>query len=541
MTIRRFGRQALLVGALAVTVGAAACSSGAGSSSSATTTPAMAVDATGPAELTAKLAAIEADPRYAKSDWGYVVLDQETGEVLASQAPERMFDAGSTMKTFAISSALKAWGPDKTFTTPIYEQGTRNGSTLDGNLVLVGSGDLTLGLRAEPDGGLSYENLPELNHSYATVGLPGAVEPKGDPLGVLDEMAAKVKAAGITEVNGDVVVDDRLFQPWKSPDGLVSPIWVNENLIDIEVTPGAAAGNATSIDWRPRTASYTVENQTTTVASDGNTALKVEEPTPGKLVITGTVQAGQSPTLAVKEIDDPAAFARTALIEALQKAGVTVTASPTGANPAGKLPAKDSYAAADKVTEHVSTDLAAYVKLIMKVSYNRGADLMACLAAVKAGSDDCEKGVAEMVNTAATLGVPKDSIFPFDGAGSNDQDRLTTMALATAYREAVGASYGKVLFDSLPILGKDGTLANVLTDSPAAGKVQMKTGNRVAGTPADQIIVLGNSLAGYIEAASGRKLTIAVAVGNVPIASTAEFEKVTADQAQMVVEVQQAF
>lgn len=541
MTIRRFGRQALLIGALAVTVGAAACSSGSGSSSSATTTPAMAVDATGPAELTAKLAAIEADPRYAKSDWGYVVLDQETGEVLASQAPERMFDAGSTMKTFAISSALKAWGPDKTFTTPIYEQGTRNGSTLDGNLVLVGSGDLTLGLRAEPDGGLSYENLPELNHSYATVGLPGAVEPKGDPLGVLDEMAAKVKAAGITEVNGDVVVDDRLFQPWKSPDGLVSPIWVNENLIDIEVTPGAAAGEATSIDWRPRTASYTVENQTTTVASDGDTALKVEETTPGKLVITGTVQAGQSPTLAVKEIDDPAAFARTALIEALQKAGVTVTASPTGANPAEKLPAKDSYEDADKVTEHVSTDLAAYVELIMKVSYNRGADLMACLAAVKAGSDDCEKGVAEMVNTAATLGVSKDSIFPFDGAGSNDQDRLTTMALATAYREAVGASYGKVLFDSLPILGKDGTLANVLTDSPAAGKVQMKTGNRVAGTPADQIIVLGNSLAGYIEAASGRKLTIAVAVGNVPIASTAEFEKVTADQAQMVVDVQQAF
>jgi D-alanyl-D-alanine carboxypeptidase/D-alanyl-D-alanine-endopeptidase (penicillin-binding protein 4) len=541
MTIRRFRRRALLVGALALTVGAAACSSSSGGASSATTTPATAADATGPADLTAKLTAIESDPRYAKSDWGYVVLDQETGEVLASQAPERMFDAGSTMKTFAISAALDAWGPDKTFTTPIYEQGTRNGSTLDGNLVLVGSGDLTLGLRAEPDGSLAYENLPELDHSYATVGLPGAVEPKGEPLAVLDEMAAKVKAAGITQVNGDVVVDDRLFTPWKAPDGLISPIWVNENLIDIEVTPGAASGDATSIDWRPRTASYTVENQTTTVASDGDTALKVEEPTPGKLVITGTVQAGQPPTLAVKEIDDPAAFARTALIEALQRAGVTVTASPTGANPVGKLPAKDSYAEADKVTEHVSTDLAAYVTLIMKVSYNRGADLMACLAAVKAGSDDCEKGVAEMVDTAATLGVAKDSIFPFDGAGSNDQDRLTTMALATAYREAVGASYGKVLFDSLPILGKDGTLANVLTDSPAAGKVQMKTGNRVAGTPADQIIVLGNSLAGYIEAASGRKLTIAVAVGNVPIPTAAEFEKVTADQAQMVVDVQQAF
>lgn len=540
MTIRRFGRKALLIGVLMVTVGAAACSSSSSGSSS-TTTVAPSVGTTGPADLTAELLKIESDPKYAQSDWGYVVMDQETGEILASQAPNRMFDAGSTMKTFAVSSALKAWGNDHTLTTPLYQQGTRNGATLDGNLVLVGGGDLTLGLRAEPDGGLSYENLPELNHSYATVGLPGAVEPKGDPLGVLDQMAAAVKAAGITEVKGDVVVDDRLFKAWESPDGLISPIWVNENLIDIEVTPGAAANDATSIDWRPKTATYTVENQTKTVASDGNTALKVEEPTPGKLVITGTVQAGQSPTLMVKEIDDPSAFARTALIEALQRAGVTVAASPTGANPAEKLPAKDSYTAGDKVFEHVSTELSDYITLIMKVSYNRGADLMACLAAVKKGSDDCEQGMVAMVETAETLGVDKNAIFPFDGAGSNDQDRLTPLALATAYREAVGTPYGQVLFNALPVLGKDGTLANVLTDSPAAGKVQMKTGNRVAGTPADQIIVLGNSLAGYIEAASGRKLTIAVAVGNVPIASTAEFEKVTADQAQMVVDVQQAF
>jgi D-alanyl-D-alanine carboxypeptidase/D-alanyl-D-alanine-endopeptidase (penicillin-binding protein 4) len=92
-----------------------------------------------------------------------------------------------------------------------------------------------------------------------------------------------------------------------------------------------------------------------------------------------------------------------------------------------------------------------------------------------------------------------------------------------------------------PILGKDGTLANVLPDSPAAGKVQMKTGNLVAGTSADQIIMLGNSLAGYIEAKSGRQLTFMVGVSNVPIATPAEFEQVTADQATIAAAIQQAF
>ena len=91
----------------------------------------------------------------------------------------------------------------------------------------------------------------------------------------------------------------------------------------------------------------------------------------------------------------------------------------------------------------------------------------------------------------------------------------------------------------MPILGVDGTLANVLVDSPAAGHAQIKTGNRVVGTAADQLIVLGNSLAGYVQAQSGRRVVIMIAVGNVPIDSVTEFEGVTADQARMVEAIQQ--
>lgn len=501
---------------------------------------ALAAAATGPAELTKTLVGIEQGPRYAHSDWGYQVIDRQSGEVLASQDPQRLFDAGSTMKTFAVSTALEHLGADTVFKTPVYKAGTQNGATLDGNLVMVASGDLSFGLRKQPDGSLQYENLPQLDHSYATVGLPGAVEPSGDPLSALDELAASVKAAGITQVNGDVVVDDRLFDAIKWPDGLVAPMWVNENLIDIQVTPGAGAGAATTIDWRPKTASYSVTTEATTVDSKETTELKVEETSPGKLVVKGKIAANQ-PTLVVSEIKDPSAFARTAFIEALQRAGVTVTATPTGTNPSALLPAKGSYQAADKLGEHTSADLAAYIKLIMKVSYNRGADLMTCLTAVKLGSTDCSDGLAAEVKTATGLGVDKDTVFPFDGAGSDDQSRVSPPALTTMYKGTLGTPYGQVLYDALPILGKDGTLANTEANSPAAGKVRMKTGNRVAGTAAGQIIVLGNSLAGYVEAKSGRQLVIMVAVSNVPIATTAEFEQVTNDQAAMVVAIQQAY
>ena len=109
---------------------------------------------TGPAELTAAIDEIENKAQYESTDWGYIAIDQKTGEVLASQNPDKMLDPGSTMKGFSVSAALDAYGPDHTFVTPLYKAGTVRGDTLDGNLVLVGAGDLSLGLRAEPNGSL---------------------------------------------------------------------------------------------------------------------------------------------------------------------------------------------------------------------------------------------------------------------------------------------------------------------------------------------------------------------------------------------------
>ena len=284
---------------------------------------------TGPTDLTTALLAIEQGPRYQQSDWGYLVLDQKTGEVLASQSPVRMFDAGSTMKTFAVSAALEHYGNDYVFRTPVYRAGTQSGDTLNGNLVLVGSGDLSFGLRKQPDGSLYYENLPELDHSYANVGLPGAVEPPGDPLGALDELAASVRAAGVTRVNGDVVIDDRLFMLTTARRPRLAHLGQREphrhrGHARLRGRPGDDDRLATQDSF------YTVETQATTVDAKETTALEVTEPTPGHLVVTGKIAAGNTPTLVVKEITDPSAFARTAFIEVLQRAGVTVTATPTG-------------------------------------------------------------------------------------------------------------------------------------------------------------------------------------------------------------------
>ena len=113
--------------------------------------------------------------------------------------------------------------------------------------------------------------------------------------------------------------------------------------------------------------------------------------------------------------------------------------------------------------------------------------------------------------------------------------------MATFYRNVQRAPYAQAFTDALPILGKDGTLANVMTDSPLAGKAQLKTGNRGAGTPAGQGIVLGNSLAGYVQGDSGRKFVVMIAMDNMPFDTFEQFLTVTQDQAEAVAAMQAAF
>jgi D-alanyl-D-alanine carboxypeptidase/D-alanyl-D-alanine-endopeptidase (penicillin-binding protein 4) len=494
--------------------------------------------ASGAAKVVKAIDRIEHEPIYRQSDWGYTIMEQGSGRVLASQNAAKMFDPGSTMKSYSVSTALRMYGPNYRFHTPVYRVGPVTGGTLEGNLVLVGKGDLTFGLRERPDGTLYYENLPAVDQSYADE-LPGAVEPPGNPMTALDELAADVRGAGITRISGNVVIDDRLFRAYDGfPDGLMTPIWVNENLVDLLVKPGAV-GKPASIDVRPATSAYTVEDEVTTAAAGRATNLNVSEPTPGTIAVTGQIAAGSPPTLKVWEVADPAAFARTAFIEALARAGVTVAAPVTGPNPSGLLPTKGRYPRADLIGEHVSLPLSQYAKLILKVSYNRGADLMACLAAVKLGSKNCARGMAAEVDTATGLGIRRSEVIPFDGAGSDDEGRTTPTALATLLRRIPRTSYGPAFVNSLPILGRDGTLANVLDHSPVAGHAQIKTGNRVVNNAAGQINVLGNSLAGYVETSHGRHLVLMIVVGNVPIQTPEAFEGIVSQQAQMIEAVYQ--
>src|SRR5262249_6544767 len=174
------------------------------------------------------------------------------------------------------------------------------------------------------------------------------------PLVALDDLAAQVKAAGIREITGHIMVDDRLFDSYRSfPDGLIAPIWVNENVVDVITTP-TKPGETARVDWRPKSAAISVEADVATVA-DRAKPIAVTMPRPGVVRVSGEIAVSSGALLNIAPIADPASFARTAFIEALLRTGVKVADAPLTAS--GLLPDKARYVDAAKVAERVSPPL----------------------------------------------------------------------------------------------------------------------------------------------------------------------------------------
>lgn len=471
--------------------------------------------------IPSSILAIMQQPRYSGATWGLRVVDLRSGAVIYDLNSSALMLTGSVRKLFSVGELLNKLGADYRFQTPVFRQGKVDSSgTLNGNLILVAKGDLTMGGRHDADGTIAYTDF---DHTDANQ-LGSAILTKPNPLWGLDKLAAQVVSSGISKVSGDVIVDDRLFHNFRVPNGnlLITPMIVNDNLIDVTILP-TSPGDPALVEWRPQTAAFTVTSDVITVAAGKHTDVTLTQTTPGRGTVSGQIAVNYTPPLPgvktlvqtfsitdSKAFEDPAAFARTAFIEALGRAGVTVTASPVGPNPSNKLPPPDSYPPNTRVAELVSAPYAQYSKLILKVSHNLGANLSLMLFGLANGATTIQGALnVERRTLINQYGLSGDGFdFPTNGSGSPDSRATpaTTVGLLTYMsRQPTFAAY----FSSLPILGEDGSLAEVGKDSPAKGRVHAKTGTYLAHG-----VIKAQGLAGYIDARSGKRLAFALFVNN---------------------------
>jgi len=531
------GRRGLLWAAAAAIFGAGLCPvadvAADEASTSALFTPgaiqlAAAKKADAPDRIGHRIRAVMERPRYKYGRWGMLAVDLEKDRILQQAAADDFFPIASNTKLFTVAAAFETLGPDHRFETPVVYNGTvDNNGHLDGDLILVAQGDFTMGGRRNPDGTIAYTDF---DHTDANP-VGGAILTAPDPLAGLNDLAQQVAEAGITTVSGDVIIDDRLFVSMPLREFFLSPIMINDNLIDLSLTP-QAPGQPALLSWRPHTSAFEVTSEVIT-RDDPTEPLDIEVERIGDvthLTITGEVetdalggifdpvrvyQVGELPEFGEEErIAEVARFGRTLFIEALERAGVDVAAPTLGPNPSDSLPSPETVAQLPQAASFESAPLSEFAKLVLKVSHNLGADTLAMLIGVERGVPHFFFAMDEMGKVLAeSFGLDPNSFAFTNASGSRSYATpRTEIQLLTEVRHR---SYYEDFRHGLPILGVDGSLAVVNRGGPATGQVFGKTGT---GAMIDfahlRPFLTEKALGGYIDDAEGREVAFCYFVQN---------------------------
>jgi D-alanyl-D-alanine carboxypeptidase/D-alanyl-D-alanine-endopeptidase (penicillin-binding protein 4) len=473
------------------------------------------------ASLQQRIQKIMARPEFAHSRFGIEFIQADTGDVIYKLNEQELFVPGSTTKLLTEGTALELLGPDYRFHTKIYRTGPidKHG-TLKGDLVLVASGDLDLSNRIQPDDTLAFENE---DHSY---GGPDSQGLPGDPLLVIHEFARQIAAKGIKRVQGRILIDDTLFPGGERELGtgvVVSPIVVNDNVIDVVVSPGATE-NA-PVQWKiaPQTSYVTFVNRAKTGKAGSKNTLDYDEEKLNadgsrSVTLTGSLALDAKPVMASYAVPEPSRFAATLLMEALRDQGIRCALTAPAESIVFKALAP-RYTAENQVAEHVSPPFREEVKVTLKVSQNLHASATPSLLGALVAHKDTGIKQAGFDQERAFLtkaGLDLSGAAQSDGAGG---DAFFSPDFMVHYLRFMSTQKDYDLFyRSLPVLGKDGTLFKIQTASPAAGHVHAKTGTFTTYDALNQrLTVTGKALAGYMDTASCQHLILALYVNMVSV------------------------
>jgi PBP4 family serine-type D-alanyl-D-alanine carboxypeptidase len=451
-------------------------------------------------------------PRLKNSVVAGEVYDLDAHRVLYARNANILMVPASTTKLLTEGTSLALLGPDFRWTTPVYRTGSVDAQgVLHGDLVLVASGDPNLSQRIQPNGALAFENE---DHAYdgsvATKAVPG------DPLAVLRDLAAQVVKAGIKIVRGHVRVDTALLPDQGTEDGTgttISSIIVNDNLVDVTVTPGAHPGDPVSIAASPQTPYVKFLNEATTGARKSDATIDMSADVKNSdghhvVTVTGSQPLGPSVLYAYR-VTDPKRFAEAAFTVALHDAGVTIE-PPDYINDVVSV---RPYDLANLVAKHVSPPLSEDAYITLKVSDNLHASLMPYMWAVylaKAKSDYLTAGFALEARMLKDAGLDLNQAAQWDGYGGAyfTPDFMVRYLAWTKMQ-----TWYRYLLRGLPIMGVDGTLADIQRQSPARGKVFAKTGTDGSTNYLNDGGIVEKGLAGFITTRGGRHVAFAFYIG----------------------------
>ena len=433
-----------------------------------------------PAPLPAPLREALASAGIPPSAVGVYIQEVGAAQPLLEHHADRPMNPASTMKLLTTLAGLELLGPNYTWRTEAWLDGTLTGDVLQGNLVLKGYGD------------------PKLTIEDLWLFL------------------REIRARGLREIHGDLVLDRSFFavepndpahfdndpgRPYNvGPDALL----LNYKSVRLEFLPQEDSGTVTILPL-PDLPQISIVNQLT--LSGGSCEFWFERlqanPEPTRLSFTGVFPRGCGPKEKNYSLLSPNEYAFALFQQLWRELGGSLS----GRVHDGLVPES-----ARLLATWESAPLAEVIRDINKFSNNvmaRQLFLTLSLAADNppVSTDKAARAMREWL-ARSRLDFPELQIE--NGSGLSRNERISPRHLAELLLYAARSPLMPEYAGSLPIPGVDGTLRRRLAGSPAIGHAHLKTGY-LEGVRA---------IAGYVVDTRGRTVVV-VSIINHPQAVNA--------------------
>ncbi|WP_309629374.1 D-alanyl-D-alanine carboxypeptidase/D-alanyl-D-alanine-endopeptidase [Brevundimonas sp.] len=444
------------------------------------------------------MVAILDDPALGGTRWGLLAVTSE-GETIAEVRADDRFSPASNAKIFTTAAIfarledLDAADPDDG--TSVRLERRAGGGAPD--VALIGAGDPLLG-----DGPACIVTcLAEL----------------------ADAVAARARSVGDVIGDDSLYPDERWGPGWSWEDmqtsfgTAVSALTVNDNVVLLEVSPGEAAGGPLQTAWRAGDDLLVLQTEAITVA-EGEADLRLDRrPGSDAVRLYGRMPVqGAAITLRIG-IDDPAALAAARFSRLLEQRGVVIegrvrarhrplTLADDPVARAGMNEDRAAEADGVEVARLTRQPLTASLRRIGKSSQNLYAELMLRRLGLIEGSGSRADGLGEVEALMADAGVERAAYDLNDGSGMSVYNRISPRATTTFLLWTMSQPWGETWRATLPVGGRDGTLARRFVSTPLEGRIFAKTGS-LNGV---------NALAGFLTAASGRTLVFSIYANDRP-------------------------
>lgn len=398
------------------------------------------------------------DPNFNNGHWGVVIQSLVTGEYFYKKNENKLFVPASNLKLFTTAAGLNLLGSGYRFKTEIGYKGNLDGPILKGDLIVRGYGDPTISGR--------FFNQ--------------------DMLKVYNDWADSLIELGIDEIQGNLIGDDNAFDDvglgkgwaWDyETDWYAAPasaISFNDNCIDILIKP-TRIGQKAEISILPDSKYIVIFNNVLTVPDDSGSSIKVYRERGTNIVnIYGTITPKTKQYKTYSTVNNPTQFSMVVLKDVLNKKGIKVSGFALDIDDVS--PTKD-YSDAFSLFTHSSPPLSEILKVINKSSHNFFAEqLIKVIGYEIENYGTISNGVEACEDIFNDMGINADNISIFDGSGLSRMNMVTPNQIITLLNYMYRSDDFQHFYNSLPIAGVDGTLANRMRKTRAQNNVRAKTG-----------------------------------------------------------------